>query len=106
MPAHRIQRFFRHGTLIHLRVFEAVARLGSFTRAGEETHMAQPTVSVHMKKLSETIGSPLVEQVGKRLRLTPAGEELYATCHRIFEVFGDLDDALSDLRGLKGGKLR
>ena len=66
MPGiNRLQRYFRHGTFTHLRVFEAVARLGSFTRAGEETHMAQPTVSVHMKKLSETIGSPLVEQVAR-----------------------------------------
>jgi DNA-binding transcriptional LysR family regulator len=102
----RLQRYFRHGTLTHMRVFEAVARLGSFTRAGEETHMAQPTVSVHMKKLAETVGAPLFEQMGKRVRLTPTGEELYATCQRIFEVFGDLDDSLSDLRGLKGGKLR
>jgi enoyl-CoA hydratase/carnithine racemase len=94
MQGTRIQRYFRHGTLPQLRVFEAVARLGSFTRAGEETHMAQPTVSVHMKKLCETVGVPLVAQVGKRLRLTPAGEELYAACERIFQVFTDLDGAL------------
>jgi enoyl-CoA hydratase/carnithine racemase len=94
MRGTRIQRYFRHGTLPQMRVFEAVARLGSFTRAGEETHMAQPTVSVHMKKLCETVGAPLVEQVGKRLRLTPAGVELYAACGRLFKLFTDLDSAL------------
>jgi DNA-binding transcriptional LysR family regulator len=106
MPASKIQRYFKHGTLPQMRVFEAVARLGSFTRAGEETHMAQPTVSVHMKKLAETIGVPLVEHVGKRVRLTPAGEELYATCQRVFNTFAELDEAISDIRGLKAGKLR
>ena len=106
MPTSKIQRYFRHGTLVQLRVFEAVARLGSFTRAGEETHMAQPTVSVHMKKLAGTIGVQLLEQVGKRVRLTAAGEELYATCQSLFRTFADLDDAIGDLRGLKAGKLR
>ena len=106
MPTSKIQRYFRHGTLVQLRVFEAVARLGSFTRAGEETHMAQPTVSAHMKKLAETMGVPLVEHAGKRVRLTPAGEEVYATCRRIFEAFTELEHAIGDIRGLRAGKLR
>ena len=106
MPTSKIQRYFRHGTLVQLRVFEAVARLRSFTRAGEETHMAQPTVSAHMKKLTETIGTPLVEHVGKRVRLTPAGEEVHAVCRRIFGVLTDLDQVLVDLKGLRTGKLR
>jgi len=106
MPIGKIQRYFRHGTLVQLRAFEAVARLGSFTRAGEETHMAQPTVSVHLKKLAETIGVPLVEQAGKRVRLTTAGEEVYAACQRLIQTFSDLDEAIADIRGLKVGKLR
>jgi DNA-binding transcriptional LysR family regulator len=106
MPTTRIHRYFKHGTLTQMRIFEAVARLGSFTRAGEETHVAQPTVSVHMKKLSATIGVPLVEQVGKRVRLTGAGEEVYAAVRSLFETFGALDEKLCDMAGLKAGKLR
>ncbi len=106
MPTSKIQRYFRQGTLTQMRVFEAVARLGSFTRAGEETHMAQPTVSVLMKKLSETVGVPLIEHVDRRVRLTPAGTELYATCRRVFQNFVELDEAIADIRGLKAGKLR
>jgi LysR family transcriptional regulator, low CO2-responsive transcriptional regulator len=105
MPASKIQRYFRHGMLVQLRVFEAVARLRSFTRAGEETHMAQPTVSVHMKKLAQTIGVPLIEHVGKRVQLTAAGQEVYEACRRVFGVFTELDQALGDLRGLRTGKL-
>ena len=101
-----IRRYFRHGTLTQMRVFEAVARHGNFTRAAEELHMAQPTVSVHVKKLSETIGAPLIEQLGKRLRLTAAGEQVYAACKCMFQSLSDLETALADLRGLKAGKLR
>jgi DNA-binding transcriptional LysR family regulator len=102
----RIRRYFRHGTLTQMRVFEAVARLGNFTRAGEEVHMAQSTVSLHVKKLSETVGAPLLEQTGKRIRLTSAGEEVYATCKRVFESFTDLEATLTDIRALKAGRLR
>ncbi len=106
MHERNLRRYFRHGTLTGMKVFEAVARHGNFTRAAGELHMAQPTVSVHMKKLSETIGAPLVEQLGKRLRLTPAGEEVYAACKRMFDTFAELDDALAGVRDLRCGKLR
>jgi DNA-binding transcriptional LysR family regulator len=106
MSTSKIQRYFRHGTLVQLRVFEAVARLRSFTRAGEETHMAQPTVSSHMKKLADTIGVPLFEHGARRVRLTAAGEEVYAACQRLFGVFSELEHAIGDLGGLRTGKLR
>jgi DNA-binding transcriptional LysR family regulator len=101
-----IRRYFRHGTLPQLRVFEAVARHGNFTRAGEELHMAQSTVSTHIKKLTETIGVPLLEHLGKRIRLTAAGEEVHAVCRRLFQTFSGLDDGIADIRDLKAGKLR
>jgi LysR family transcriptional regulator, low CO2-responsive transcriptional regulator len=106
MSAGKVQRYFRNGMLVQLRAFEAVARLGSFTRAAEELHMAQPTVSVHIRKLTETIGALLLEQSGKRIRLTTAGEEVYAACQRVFGTFTALDETLADIRGLKAGRLR
>ena len=59
MPTSVVRRFLRHGMLPQLAVFEAVARHGSFTRAAEELHLAQPTVSTQIKKLSDTLGLPL-----------------------------------------------
>ena len=44
MPGTRIRRYLRHGLLPQLAVFEAVSRLGSYTRAAEELFVAQPTV--------------------------------------------------------------
>ena len=79
-----IRRYLKHGTLPQLRVFEASARLGSLTRAAEELQVAHRTASVQIKKLTETIGLPLFEQVGKRLYLTDAGRRVFAGSHDVF----------------------
>jgi DNA-binding transcriptional LysR family regulator len=71
-----IKRYLRHGMLPQLAVFEAVARLSSFTKAADELHLAQPTVSAQIKKLADNLQIPLFEQIGKRIYLTPAGENL------------------------------
>jgi LysR family transcriptional regulator, low CO2-responsive transcriptional regulator len=89
-----------------LRIFEAVARCNSFTRAAEELFVVQPTVSAQVKLLSEIIGMPLFEQVGKKLYLTEAGETLYATCHELFDTWARFEIAAADLQGVKKGKLR
>ena len=101
-----IARYLRHGTLTQLRVFEASARLGSFSRAAQELHMAQPTASTQMKKLTETVGLPLFEQLGKRVYLTDAGERLYASCKEVFRASSALEDSLSAMRTLDSGRLR
>jgi DNA-binding transcriptional LysR family regulator len=106
MPQGKIRRYLKHGMLPQLRVFEAVTRHGSFTRAAEELYMAQPTVSVQIRKLTETVGMPLIEQVGKRVQPTAAGHELYTACQDIFDAFSDIEDTLSNIRGLKAGSLR
>lgn len=101
-----IRRYLKHGTLPQLRVFEASARLGSLTRAAEELHIAQPTASVQIKKLTETVGVPLFEQVGKRLYLTDAGRRLYTGCQEVFHALSTLEDALNGMRSMEHGRLR
>jgi len=87
-------------------VFEAAARHGSFTRAAEELFLTQPTVSMQIKQLTKSVGLPLFEQVGKRLYLTEAGRELFATCRQIFETIAQFEMKVADLKGLKQGQLR
>jgi DNA-binding transcriptional LysR family regulator len=101
-----IRRYLKHGTLPQLRVFEASARLGNFSRAAQELHMAQPTASVQIKKLTETVGLPLFEQVGRRVYLTDAGQRLYAGCHDVFRALSALEDTLNGLRTTESGHLR
>ncbi|PSJ16618.1 LysR family transcriptional regulator [Nitrosomonas supralitoralis] len=96
----------RHSTLRQLEVFEAIARLKSFTRAAEELFLTQPTVSMQIKKLTQEIGLPLFEQVGKKIYLTDAGTELYKTCLGIFDHFSRFEMIASDMKGMKSGKLR
>lgn len=100
-----IRRYLKHGTLPQLRVFEASVRLGSLARAAEELHMAPPTASVQIKKLTETIGVPLLEQVGKRMYPTQVGRRVFEGCNEVFRAFGSLEEALQDLKSLGGGEL-
>ncbi len=106
MSQPNIHRYLRHGTLPQLRLFEASARLGSFTRAAQELCMSQPAASVQMKKLSETVGVALFEQVGKRIFLTDAGRQLQDSCQEVFRAFSDLEENLAGMRALESGRLR
>jgi LysR family transcriptional regulator, low CO2-responsive transcriptional regulator len=96
----------RQSTLHQLKVFETVARLGSITRAAEELSLTQPTVSMQVKQLAKNIGTPLFEQVGKKLYLTAAGQELSSTCQHIFEQLSQFEMKVADLQGMKRGRLR
>lgn len=96
----------RHATLRQLQVFEVIYRLGSFTRAAEELFLTQPTVSMQIKKLTEAIGLPLFEHVGRRVEPTEAGEELYEACRRVFESLSNFEMKVDDMKGLKRGRLR
>ncbi len=96
----------KHATLRQLKVFESVARNLSFTRAAEELHLTQPTVSIQLKQLSDIVGLPLLEQIGKRIHLTDAGRELLKVCHDTFEGLSRFEMLVSDMKGVKAGKLR
>jgi DNA-binding transcriptional LysR family regulator len=96
----------RHTTLRQLEVFEAIARLGSFTKAADELHLTQPTVSMQIKKLSDAVGLALFEQMGKKLYLTDAGRALHHFSREIFDQFTRFEMVLADLKGLKKGRLR
>jgi DNA-binding transcriptional LysR family regulator len=106
MPQSSIRRYLKHGTLPQLRVFEASVRLGSLARAAEELHMAPPTACIQVKKLSETVGSPLFEHVGKRLYPTAVGRQVYASCEEVFRAFAALEESLGRVRDLSTGELR
>ena len=93
-------------TLHQLKVFETVARHGSFTRAAEELFITQPTVSSQVKQLTKTVGLPLFEQIGKSLYLTDAGRELLDTCQDIFERLSNFEMKIADLKGTKQGQLK
>ncbi len=93
-------------TLRQLQVFEAVARLGSFSRAAEEIHVTQPAVSKQIRQLQQEVGLPLLEQIGRQVCLTDAGRELLATCSDWLDTWNRFEQSIADLKGLKQGRLR
>jgi len=93
-------------SLHQLRVFAAVARHLSYTRAAEELHLTQPAVFTQVKQLEESLGQPLLERLGKQLFLTDAGRETLATAHETLNALERLEMRLADLQGLKRGRLR
>lgn len=95
----------RNATLRQLKVFETVARLLSFSRAAEELHLTQPAVSTQVAQLQEHAGLPLFEQLGKKIYLTPAGTEMLQFSRSILQQFQQEDEAMSQLKGISGGKL-
>jgi DNA-binding transcriptional LysR family regulator len=105
-PAAMPDYLIRYATLRQLQVFEAIVRLGSFTRAAEELFLTQPTVSMQIKKLADSMGLPLFEHVGRNVRPTEAGLELYQSCRKIFETLANLEMKIADLKGIKRGRLR
>ncbi len=96
----------RHITLRQLQIFEAVVRLGGITRAADELHLTQPTVSMQIRKLSETLDLTLLESVGRATHPTQAGREVYKTTLEILGNISELDDLTSELKNVVRGDLR
>jgi DNA-binding transcriptional LysR family regulator len=95
----------KNATLRQLKVFEAVARLRSFSRAAEELHLTQPAVSTQVRKLEAHADNALFEQLGKKIYLTPAGSELLAISRDIIQQFEAAENAMAHYRGVSGGRL-
>ena len=95
----------KNATLRQLKVFEAVARHRSFSRAAEELHLTQPAVSTQVGKLEEHAGLPLFEQLGKKIHLTPAGAQMLQSSREIIQKFQEAEEAMAQFKGVSGGRL-
>lgn len=95
-----------HLTLRQLKVFASVARHLNYTRAAEELFLTQPAVSMQVKQLEEHLGVALFEQLGKRIHLTEAGQEVLAYARTVTQQLDELESVLNRIKGLSGGKLR
>ena len=95
----------RRLTLRQFRVFEAVARNLSFSRAAEELHLSQPAVSMQVRGIEVILGLPLTEQLGKKIFLTEAGREVLHASRAITARLDDLQANLAQLQGIDSGRL-
>nr|P25544.1 RecName: Full=RuBisCO operon transcriptional regulator [Allochromatium vinosum]AAA23327.1 transcriptional regulator [Allochromatium vinosum] len=95
-----------HVSLRQLRVFEAVARHNSYTRAAEELHLSQPAVSMQVRQLEDEIGLSLFERLGKQVVLTEAGREVFHYSRAIGQSLREMEEVLESLKGVSRGSLR
>jgi DNA-binding transcriptional LysR family regulator len=89
-----------------LRIFVAIARTGSFTRAAEQLYMTQPTISQQLAQLEADIGTPLIERRPRQQRLTPAGEALLPYAEQMMGLATAAADAARCAAGLAERTLR
>jgi DNA-binding transcriptional LysR family regulator len=92
--------------LHQLRVFQAAVQTGGFTRAGEQLHLSQSTVSQHIRLLEEELGCPLFLRVGKRIVVTDAGRVLLKYTETIFRDLKHAEMAVREVNALQRGTVR
>jgi len=88
-----------------LQVFHAVARLLSFTKAAEALHMTQPAVTFQIRQLEEHFNTRLFDRTHNRISLTDAGSKVYEYADRIFELYGEMENAVREMTGEISGAL-
>lgn len=92
--------------LTQLRSFHAVARAGGFTGGARLLHISQPTVTTQVRFLEETYGCELFYRRGRKVTLTPLGEQLYELAQKIFALENETVHLLEDSGELRSGTLR
>ncbi|MCF6435398.1 LysR family transcriptional regulator [Pseudoalteromonas sp. MMG022] len=89
-----------------LEVFMSVVKSGSISETARRLHLTQPTVSLQIKRLQETVAEPLFYTYQQRLHPTDAGMRLFQTCQQVFGHFEDYQGYLEELRGGERGHCR
>jgi DNA-binding transcriptional LysR family regulator len=92
--------------LDRLKIFHAVAKFQSFTRASENLFLTQPGISKHIKILEEFYGTKLFDRLGKKIALTQAGEILYEATKDIFSLLDEAKAKIDDIEGLTTGVIK
>jgi DNA-binding transcriptional LysR family regulator len=87
----------------HLKIFVSVYKNKSFTRASEELHISQPTISEHIKNLESSLGCKLFDRLGRSIMPTTEGDVLYP---RALQLLDELNDIMEEITaagtGIKG----
>jgi len=88
-----------------LEIFACVAQLQSFSKAAQQLHMAQPAVSIAVRKLEEELNHQLLERHKRSIRLTSQGEIALKKAQQILQQVGELKESMSELDNLLRGEL-
>ncbi len=102
----KISLLARSATLRQLQVFDSIARLNSFSRAAEELHLTQPTVSMQVKKLVDILSAPLFERIGGKVYLTDIGKTLHESVREILAQLTLAEQKINHIKGFSGGSVK
>lgn len=91
--------------LDELESFIQVARLKSFSAAAEQLHVSQPAMSKRIQSLETQLGVTLFDRLGKRVRLTPAGDLLVSKAIAMLDLSKDMARDVSNLNETVSGRL-
>lgn len=89
-----------------LQVFHTVARMMSFTKAAELLQMTQPAVTFQVRQLEEQYDVRLFDRSHNRIDLTQAGKKAFDYAERIFDLYGEMENAIREVTGQVCGLLR
>ena len=92
--------------LRQLEIIRAIADTGSFTAAGEKLHVSQSAISRQILLLEEELGEAVFHRIGRRIRITPAGESLLQLSHRVFQDLQDTVAGISERQESLKGTMR
>ena len=93
-------------TFRQLRLFLATAETGSVSAAARAMHVTQPTASMQLREITESVGMPLYDIIGRKLYLTDAGQQLARTARAIVGEWESFEQGIHAMQGLTQGRLR
>ena len=88
-----------------LKIFDTVAKLASFSKAAHALSISQPAVSIQIRKLESDLHTILINRNSSGITLTEEGKMVYNYTKRIFELAEDMSQTMTDMAGLKFGRL-
>jgi LysR family transcriptional regulator, low CO2-responsive transcriptional regulator len=95
----------RQVTIRQLQIFAEAAQTLSFARVAERLHLTPSAVSFQIKQIEIVAGFPLFERIGKKVKLTQAGDVLLVYARQVLRALLDADQTLTALKGLDTGKI-
>ncbi len=96
----------RNATFRQLQAFHTVAKLNSVSQAATELNLTQPAVSIQIRNLEQSAGTPLLQRRGRGIRTTEAGDLLAGYAGRILELWREAGEEMALLQGVFTGTLR
>lgn len=91
--------------LLHLEYFYTVAKEGGYLKASDKMRISQPAISRMVAQLEDHFGFKLFEKVGRQVRLTASGEQVFENCKRIFGEVEVLKTSIGEISGEPKGPL-